>query len=205
MRSVCSPAVSVRRPSSHPRLTMSPAGFQDVQSPDEAGSAYRTNFPRATRNSFELFSEPRSVLPNRLEQRRVGEAVQHVRGDRGYEGTAAKRGSVIPRLDCRGDVIRYENGTHWESASQGLGEGEHVGNDAASLVREQMARSAESALDLVEDERDLPLGGESSQFFEKSVVEDSHSSLALHRLDDQRRDCFLVERGLEVGQVALAN
>src|SRR6267143_2132664 len=137
------------------------------------------------------------MFANRLEQRRVGEALQHMRCDRGYERTAAKRGPVIPGLDCPGDVPRHENGAHWQSTCQGLGERKHVGNDPALFVREQMARPAKSALYLVEDERDVPLGGERPQLFKESVVEDSYSSLALHRLDDQRRNRFLIERDLQ--------
>src|ERR1700674_3973179 len=49
--------------------------LKDVESPDEASSAYRANFPRAARNRIELLSEPRAILANRLEQRRVGEAL----------------------------------------------------------------------------------------------------------------------------------
>src|ERR1700704_55629 len=175
-----------------PSLDDVPGRFQNVQPPDEAGSAYRPPLSRTTCNSLELFSQPRSVFTNRFEQRRIGEALQHVQGDCGYQRTAAKRGSVIPRLNCRSDLFRHENRTHWQPARQRLCQREHIGNNPASLVREHMSRSAESALDLVEDERDIPLGSDCPQFFKKTILEDSHSTLALNRLDNQSSARLLV-------------
>ena len=71
------------------------------------------------------------------------------------------------------------------------------------LVGEQRSGAAEAALDLVEDERDVALRRERAQLAQESVVEHAHAALALHRLDDQRRDRVRVERGVEVLEVAL--
>src|SRR2546423_548990 len=144
------------------------------------------------RDCIELFSEPRAIFSNRFEQRRVGQSLQHVRCDGGDERTTAKSGSVISRLNRRSDIPTHENGTHWKSARQRLGEGKHVWNYSASFVSEQMPSPSEPALDLVENERDLTLGGKRPQLFEKGIIEDAYSSLALHRLDNQRCDRFFV-------------
>ena len=151
-----------------------------------------------------------SCLPNHApfsrdvrEHRRIGDALEHVIRHRRDERSAAERRAVIARLDRRRDLVRHQHRAHRQSAGDRLGEREHVRLDAELLVGEQRSRATEAALDLVEDQRDVALLRERAQLAHEAGVEHAHAALALHRLDDQRRDRLGVQRDREILDVAL--
>src|ERR1700693_1982918 len=112
---------------------------------------------------------------------------------------------MITRPDSGRDFLRYQHGSHRQATRQRLGEGEHVGNDAGGFVREKMPGAPEPALDLVENEGDLSFRGQLAKALQEIRIENADSALALNRLDDDRRDCLLIENRLEVAKIPLAN
>ena len=112
---------------------------------------------------------------------------------------------MITGFDCRSDFFRYEYGSHRQATREGLGEGEHVGNDTCVLIREEVSGASEAALYLVENESDLPFRGQLAESLQEIRIENANPSFALNRLDDHRCDRFLIESSLEVGKVPLAN
>src|SRR5688500_13667976 len=135
-------------------------GFHDIHSPDISCSAYCPHFSGAPSEYFKLLSEPRAVLADGSQQRWIRQAVDNVRRHGSNERATSECRTVIAGVGRRDHDLRYENSAHWQAARQWLGESEHVGNDARILVREQMTRASEAALDLVEDERDFPFGSQ---------------------------------------------
>src|SRR5262249_26673446 len=61
----------------------------------------------------------------------------------------------------------------------------------------------QSALNLVEDERDVALFRERTHFTHEARVEHAHATLTLYRLENQRRRRLCIERGGDVVDVAL--
>jgi hypothetical protein len=114
--------------------------------------------PGARRHPLERLAQERAHLAHVRQQRRVGDALEHVAGDRGHERSAAEGGAVVAGLDGRGDLRVDEHRAHRQPAGERLGERDHVGGHARGLVGEQGAQPTEPALDLVEDEGDAPLG-----------------------------------------------
>src|SRR6266849_5367555 len=177
--------------------------FDHVETPDVAGSTNGSHFSRASRDCVELITEPCSVFTNGPEQRWIRQPVDDIPGNSRHERPAAKGRSMISRLNCRCNLLRHENCTNRQPASQRLGKRQHIGNDSDVLVCEKMSGTSETALDLVENESDLPLRGQSTKAAEKIGIEYAHSSFALDRLDDQSRNRLSLEGGIEIAEVAL--
>ena len=79
---------------------------------------------------------------------------------------------------------------------------DHVRLDPHLLVGEQRPRAPETALDLVEDEGDVARLRHGSQLTQESVVDDAHTAFTLDWFDDQGGDRVLVERGVQLLEVA---
>src|SRR5258705_5608373 len=128
--------------------------IQDIESPDEPGSANRPHLSRPTCDAIEPLSEPRTVFADVFQQRRVRESVKHIICDRCYERTASERRTMITRLDRGTDLLRNQNGSHRQTSRQRLGESQHVRHYSCVLVSEKVARAAEATLDFIENESD---------------------------------------------------
>src|ERR1700730_10095426 len=81
--------------------------FDHVETPDVAGSTNSSHFSRASRDRIELFPEPCSIFTNGAEQRWIRQPVDDVPGNGCYQRPAAKRRSVISRLDRRCGFLRH--------------------------------------------------------------------------------------------------
>ena len=69
-----------------------------------------------------------------------------------------------------------------------LGDGHQVGLDAVVLDREHLPGAAEAGLHLVDDEDDPVLVADPAQPAHELLGRDDEAALALHGLDDDRRD-----------------
>src|SRR5258708_29859249 len=73
------------------------------------------------------------------------------------------------------------------------------------LVREERPGATEAALDLVEDQGDLPFRAQRAELGEESRIENSNTALALDRLGDHGRGRIRAQYGREIVDVTLAN
>src|SRR5258708_5978608 len=73
------------------------------------------------------------------------------------------------------------------------------------LVREERPGATEAALDLVEDQGDLPFRAQRAELGEESRIENSNTALALDRLGDHGRGRISAQYGREIVDVTLAN
>src|SRR6476620_11733737 len=71
------------------------------------------------------------------------------------------------------------------------------------LVCEEFARSSETALNLVEDQRDLSFAGQRTKFANEPDIQQAYATLSLHWLHDERCCRFGVERERDVFDVTL--
>jgi hypothetical protein len=99
--------------------------------------------------------------------------------------------SVIAVLHRRRDRLRHQHGAHRQTAGEWLRERDHVGLDTHLLVGEQRSGASQTALNLVEDERDVACLRHGAQLAQEALVDDANAALALDRLDDQRGDRVL--------------
>ena len=78
-----------------------------------------------------------------------------------------------------------------------LGDGHEIRLDALVFDREQLARAAEAGLDLVDDHHDAVLVADLAQLRKEAGRRRVEATLALHGLDDHRRDALRLEIRLE--------
>src|SRR4029078_12814544 len=85
-----------------------------------------------------------------------------------------------------------------------LGEQHHVGLDAPMLAREKFSGASEPGLDLVGDEQCLVAAAKLRRAL-KVAVRGKDPTLALDRLDDERRDFAASQRTLQRRKVVERN
>jgi hypothetical protein len=66
---------------------------------------------------------------------------------------------VVARLKGAGHILGEQHHSHGKPTGQRLGQDQEVRADARGLVGQEGAGAADPALDLVQDEEDLPLPG----------------------------------------------
>ena len=131
-----------------------------------------------------------------VEGRQCGESRHH------GQLVATERGRVLERflqraVDRREDPVRGEHGANRDVPSgQGLGDGDDVGLEVPVLVAEELARSAEPRLHLVDDQQRLVPPAEFLRFL--PVLGRRHvDALPLNRLDDECRHVSLPQLGAQ--------
>ena len=112
---------------------------------------------------------------------------------------------MIAGLHSLGNFLGQQDRAHRQPTSNGLRECQHVGHNSGLLIRKQGPGTSKPALNFVEDERDTPLCRDGAQLAQQSSIDHTHATLALHRLQNQRGDRVLIQRGIELGEITLEN
>src|SRR5215208_4363927 len=121
------------------------------------------------------------------------------------EWSASECRSVIARLYSRGNLRCNERRPHWQPTCNRLRKRHHIRCHAKALVRHEGSKSAETALNFIEDERDLSFLRKSSDVLQKPGVQNAYSALTLYRLYDHRCDGFTIECCIELRLITLAD
>ena len=121
-----------------------------------------------------------------LEHATLDELVEYdSRAGRGQRISAERRGvSAWNQRPCKD--FRGAHGADGDAVAQGLGEGHDIRYDAAFLIGEERPGAAHARLDLVEEQQAAALIRQISQSAQEARRRRADSSLALHRLDDDR-------------------
>src|SRR5687768_2267022 len=141
--------------------------LHDIEAPHVSHSTDRANLSRATRDCAQSLAQPDAVVAHRCKQPRIGDTTYHFERYTRHKRTAAECRAMIAGLYCRCDFTRDENRPHRQSSGDGLRQRHHVWNDVEALVRKKSPETPQSALYLVEDQRNPAIGGESPQLVEK--------------------------------------
>ncbi len=140
-----------------------------------------------------------AVLPHDELERRQGRGA----GDR----VAAERRGVAPAGPVHHRGPR-DHRAQRQPVGDPLREADDVAGDAPVLGGEHLARAADAALDLVEDEQHAVLVAEPAQARQEVRRRDDVPALALDRLDEDRRQLFGradgLQEGLDAVEVAVA-
>ena len=132
-----------------------------------------------------------------LDQLLLGDHVEHGEcrraGDRAA-GIGAAEAARIRRVHDRGPA---DDARQREAAGERFGDGDEVGLDAGILDAEHLAGAREAGLHLVGDQQDAVLVADRAQRLEQFGRRRMEAALALHRLDDDRRDVDRIDVGAE--------
>ena len=92
--------------------------------------------------------------------------------------------AVVARMEGGGHLGAGPARSHRHAVAQRLGHGHHVGVDAPVLEPEPPAGPAQTGLDLVHHQEDVPLGAQGPQAAEVVRRRNHHPRLTLHRFDE---------------------
>ncbi len=108
--------------------------------------------------------------------------------DGGRQSCPAVRAAVITRLEHSGDLVLGPRGPDRKAVAHRLRHRDHVGHDAGMLEPEPFTRSAEASLNLVEHHQQPTVIAQGAHVAEVLIVGGDHPALALHRLQQHRRN-----------------
>ena len=94
------------------------------------------------------------------------------------------------------DRARERDRAHRQAAGDGLREAQEIGRDTVLLEREHRPGAAEAGLHLVEDQERTALTAQTRRLGDELARGRTHTALALHELDDERRG-LARDRGVE--------
>jgi hypothetical protein len=100
--------------------------------------------------------------------------------------TAIASGFPPKVVPCVPGFSRCEAGAHWKAAADALGDGHDVGPDAGPFMGEELARTPDAGLNLVEDQKQAVLVAELPKRAQPLGRDGAHTAFALHRLDHDR-------------------
>src|SRR5437660_5139589 len=86
--------------------------------------------------------------------------IEELEGNGTSQRAAAKRGAMHPGRDARSNILRGENGAERKAGSERLGDQDDVRIRRELLITEKAAGAAESALNLIGDQKSAVLRGE---------------------------------------------
>mmetsp|Transcript_45835 Transcript_45835/g.113915 ORF Transcript_45835/g.113915 Transcript_45835/m.113915 type:complete len:270 (-) Transcript_45835:744-1553(-) len=131
-------------------------------------------------------SQVPSLALNSAQKLGAADSVHHIVGHRTHEGVAGEGGAVVPRLDGTRHLLRHEDSTDRQAASQWLGESHDVGGHTGVLVPPQLSRAAKATLHLVEHKHRPALITEFPKALQEPNIGRVHPALALYRLHKHR-------------------
>src|SRR5690606_3222397 len=129
-----------------------------------------------------------------LEQLLRFDDVQHGFDGRARHRAAAERRAERIHLEIARDMVGNEHRGYRKSRTQCLGGRNDVGRHAVHVRGERIARSADAALQLIEDKDRAVLAATETQCLEKALRQIDRARDALHRLDDYRGRLIVDER-----------
>src|ERR1700730_3925490 len=113
---------------------------------------------------------------------------QELNGNGARQRPSAERGPMQTRMHTSRNPLCGEDGPERQTASQRLGDRDHVGQHAIMLISKVASRAAETALNLVEHEQRAALFGQAPGEFEKLRMDWTNPALTLNGLDTHSAD-----------------